>query len=152
MNFINNHFMKTIFFSFLFLISSFGFAQNNHIVKTEDGRRVLLKDNFTWEYIDVLKPGNTPMVKKSISPNSCVTDVNFKEPRLNSKVQSELKRGRASIKHIKKRVAKEYNCTIDEVQLLTVSENKQSGVYDFCVNGTKVKYKRVGNTIIKPLF
>lgn len=144
--------MKTVFFILIFLVSSFGFAQNNHIVKTEDGRRILLKSDFTWEYIDALKSEDTPQVKKIANLNSCVTDLSFKEPKLNSKVQSELKRGRASIKYIKKRVAKEYNCTIDEVQLLIVSENKQSGVYDFCANGTKVRYKRVGNNIIKPLF
>lgn len=146
--------MKVYLFILFFIVSSFSFAQNNHIVKTDDGRRVLLKADFTWEYIDALKAGNTPVsaIKKPFNKNNCTNSVNFKEPKLNSNIQSQLKRGRATVKHIKKKAAKDYNCTIDKVQLLSVSETKQSGVYDFCVNGVKVRYKRVGHAIIKPLF
>lgn len=147
--------MKAYYFILFFIVSSFSFAQNNHIVKTDDGRRVLLKADFTWEYIDAVKAEKVPVLTKELKKhkqNGCSVSDGFKEPRLNGKIQSQLKRGRASIKYVKKKVAKDNNCTLDKVQLLSVSESKQNGVYDFCVDGIKVRYKRVGNAIIKPLF
>ena len=150
--------MKAFFLILFFTFSISSFAQDNYIVKTEDGRRVLLKADFTWEYIDALQPKNTAGSQKKgtkklkeVRKNNCRIAANFTEPKLNNKIQAQLKRGRATIKHIKKKVAKEYNCTIEEVILLSASETKQSGLYDFCANGTKVRYKRVGNSIAKPL-
>ena len=144
--------MKAFFFILLVTFTSLSFAQDNYIVKTEDGRRVLLKADFTWEYIDLEKPNtNNPLAvaAKSKEKNNCDISLGFSEPKLNNKVQAELKRGRATVKHIKKKVAKDYNCSIDQVLLLSATETKKSGVYDFCANGTKVSYKRVGSTIIK---
>ncbi|WJJ97226.1 DUF3157 family protein [Algibacter luteus] len=145
--------MKTYFFILLFLISAISFAQNNHIVKTEDGRRVLLKADFTWEYIDAEAPAvnNLPVeVQSQVSKSSeCKLTDDFVEPKLDQKIQQQLKKGRATINHIKKKVAKDNNCTLEEVLLLTVSEQKSKGLYTFCANGKLVKYKRVGNTIIK---
>lgn len=140
--------MKTSFFILLFILSSFGFSQNNYIVKTEDGRRVLLKADFTWEYIDANNSdsANGLITKES---NVCNLAEDFVEPDLNNKIQAQLKKGRATIKHVKEKVAKDNNCTVDDVLLLTVSEQKSKAQYTFCVNGKKVKYKRVGNTIIK---
>jgi len=147
------YFMKPLFFILLFTISSFSFAQNNHIVKTEDGRRVLLKGDFTWEYIDAEKPKPSAELKKPLTLNNgCNISANFEEPKLNNRIQAQLKRGHATIKHIKKRVAKDYNCSVNDVLLLDASETKQNGVYHFCIDGTEVKYKRVGNAIVKPLF
>tara|TARA_R110002096_G_scaffold223156_1_gene412162 strand:- start:1685 stop:2152 length:468 start_codon:yes stop_codon:yes gene_type:complete len=150
--------MKISFFILLFFISSFSFAQNNHIVKTEDGRRVLLKADFTWEYIDTEIP-KTKTVKKKIAEvkeksepvenNACKLADDFEEPKLDNKIQNQLKKGRATISHIKKKVAKDYDCTVQDVVLLSVSEKKANGIYDFCANGKKVSYKRVGNSIIE---
>tara|TARA_R110002126_G_scaffold203687_4_gene351192 strand:- start:286 stop:735 length:450 start_codon:yes stop_codon:yes gene_type:complete len=144
--------MKTCFFLSLFLIFSIGFAQNNHIVKTEDGRRVLLKTDFTWEYIDAEKSvtnGSAMNIPKSKESTSCNLAEDFVEPKLDKKIQAQLKRGRATISHVKKKVAKDYNCSVDDVLLLSVSEQKAKGVYHLCANGKKVAYKRIGNTIIK---
>ncbi|SFZ89837.1 Protein of unknown function [Flaviramulus basaltis] len=140
--------MKFSFFLLLFVISSFAFAQNNYIVKTEDGRRVLLKADFTWEYIDAdnSDSANALIAKES---NTCNIAEDFVEPELNNKIQSQLKKGRATIEFVKKKVAKDFNCTEDEVLLLSASEQKAKAVYEFCANGTKVSYKRIGNTIIK---
>ena len=142
--------MKRLFFILLLTISTVGFAQNNFIVKTEDGRRVLLKADFTWEFIDLEKP-KTVNQSNELSNlkmnNNCNTSIGFSEPKLNSKIQSELKRGRASMPYIKKKVAKKYNCKKEDILLLSVSENKQKGVYKFCANGTIVTYKRLGNSI-----
>lgn len=147
--------MKTCFFISLFLISCVGFSQNNYIVKTEDGRRVLLKADYTWEYIDLEIPvGKTidsSLVAESVpvKTNNCNLVEDFIEPKLNSKIQSQLKKGRATMKHVKNKVAKDYNCDVDDVILLTYKEQKESGVYGFCADGEKVTYKRMGNTIMK---
>lgn len=144
--------MKFSFLILLFLISSISFGQNNLIVKTEDGRRVLLKADFTWEYIDAesTKMNNiTSETQKPDKKDVCNIADNFEEPKLDKKIQNQLKKGRATISHIKKKVAKDNNCTVDEVVLLSASEQKAKGMYDFCANGKKVTYKRVGNSIIE---
>ena len=140
--------MKTYGLLLLFLVSFVGFAQNNHIVKTEEGRRVLLKADFTWEYIDA-ENTSTTSVLNPIKSTSCDLAEDFEEPKLDNKIQAQLKRGRATISHVKKKVAKDYNCSVDDVLLLSVSEQKAKGVYHLCANGKKVAYKRIGNTIIK---
>ena len=132
--------MKFYLIIALFLVTCFSFSQNNEIVKTEDGRRVLLKADYTWEYIDLEKP------KKS---TNCNLAEDFTEPPLNNKIQSQLKRGRATIIHVKEKVAKDYNCAVEDVILLSFSEQKAKGIYNFCANGTRVTYKRNGYTIIE---
>jgi len=144
--------MKTYFFLLIFLISSIGFAQNNHIVKTEDGRRVLLKADFTWEYIDAeysVANGSVMNISKSKESTSCNLAEDFVEPKLDKKIQAQLKKGRATMNHVKTKVAKDYNCEEADVLLLSVSEQKSKAVYHFCANGKEVTYKRVGTTIIK---
>ena len=136
----------------VFFISCFGFSQNNHIVKTEDGRRVLLKADFTWEYIDMKAPTVDESIKeavKAIEKSTCNLEEGFEEPKLDSKIQSKLKRGRATINYVKKKVAKDNNCEAADVLLLSYTEQKEKAVYYFCANGAKVKYKRVGFTIIR---
>lgn len=144
--------MKKSLLIFLFFISFIGFSQNNYIVKTDDGRRVLLKADFTWEYIDA----EAPVVKnaieekvKAVEANGCNLAQDFVEPELDKSLQTQLKKGRATIDDIKKKVAKDHRCQVEDVILLSVSEDKAKGAYDFCVNGTKVSYKRNGHTILK---
>jgi hypothetical protein len=147
--------MKTSFFIFLFLISCVGFAQNNYIVKTEDGRRVLLKADYTWEYIDLEAPAekttDSTLVAETLPApsNMCNLGPDFVEPALNSKIQSQLKKGRATMKHVKKKVAKDYNCSAEDVILISCKEQKESGAYILCANGTRVAYKRMGTSIMK---
>ncbi|MDP5157500.1 MAG: DUF3157 family protein [Flaviramulus sp.] len=144
--------MKNAYFIILFIVSSFAFSQNNHIVKTDDGRRVLLKADFTWEYIDAETPKGNNIVKevaKSSKNKSCELPADFKEPELDNKIQNQLKKGRATMSHVKLKVAKDYKCSVDDVLLLSVSEQKSKGIYDFCANGKRVTYKRVGNSIIE---
>ncbi|WP_242083949.1 DUF3157 family protein [Aestuariivivens sediminis] len=145
--------MKNGFFLYLCLLfSGLGFAQNNYIVKTEDGRRVLLKADYTWEYIDAA-PNKTmtevPQISHSKTDKACQLTPDFVEPKLDQKIQNQLKKGRATLDHIKQKVAKDYECSVEDVLLLRVSEQKSKGSYDFCANGRKVSYKRVGNAIIE---
>lgn len=143
--------MKNLLFISMFLVSFVGFSQNNHIVKTEDGRRVLLKADFTWEYIDIEKPVSNDFAttKKPVKVDGCNLPKDFEEPKLNGNIQSQLKKGRATIKHIKEKVAKDYECTVEDVTLLSASEKKRIGTYTFCANGKKVYYKRNGHKIVE---
>lgn len=126
------------------------FSQTNEIVKSEDGRRILLKADYTWEYIDIapkedLKPTKTEVFKTI----GCTTESDFSEPKLNGKIQARLRKGRATVKHIKKRIAKAYGSESKNVLLLSAKETREKGNYEFCLNGEIIKYKRVGNTLIQ---
>lgn len=137
--------MKNCVLILVVLVSFTGFSQDNHILKTDDGRRVLLKADFTWEYIDL----QTPVIDNATKKQLCDIDDNFKAPKLNSKIQAQLKRGGATIDDVKKKVAKDYDCELTDVFLLDLTEQKAKAVYYFCANGEKVTYKRIGNAIIK---
>lgn len=143
--------MKHFFIVVAFLISYSALSQNNHIVKTEDGRRVLLKADFTWEYIDLEAPKNTQTSIIAKNSNTCNLPADFNEPKLDKKIQTQLKKGRATINHIKKRVAKDYKCTVNDVILISVKESKATAIYNFCANGTKTTYKRTGHSFAKKL-
>lgn len=148
--------MKNYILSLFFLISFIGFSQNNHIVKTDDGRRVLLKADFTWEYIDLEKntpndslKTNTKAIATPLKNQTCGLAKDFTEPKLNSKIQAQLKKGRATIKYVKEKVAKDNNCSVTDVILVSVREQKTKATYNFCANGKNVTYKRIGNSIVK---
>ncbi|TXG37006.1 DUF3157 family protein [Seonamhaeicola maritimus] len=148
--------MKSFLLTSLFFISFLSFSQDNHIVKTEDGRRVLLKADFTWEYIDLVKPKikevkTETTVAKTSKGDTCKLAEDFVEPKLDKKIQTELKKGRATIIHVKKKVAKDNKCEVEDVILLSAKESKASGIYHFCANGTKVVYKRSGHSIAKKI-
>ena len=140
--------MKKCLFILLFLISCISFSQNNHIVKTEDGRRVWLKADFTWEYIDADTPKESA-TEAPMKKDECKLADGFTEPELDNKIQSQLKKGRATIDHVKAKVAKDYNCKVEDVFLLSFTEQKAKAVYYFCANGKKVTYKRTGHAIIE---
>jgi len=153
-------FLVTLFIA----ISSIALAQTSTVVQLKDGRSVLLKPNFTWEYIELAQEKTieaTVPLKKVLTEEeieaakpalptskSCVPD-GFVEPKTSTKVQAYLKRGRATLKHIKRRVAKDNNCSVDDVTLLSFRESNQKGTYTFCANGKTVRYKRLGFTISK---
>lgn len=147
--------MKSFFFIAFFFASLISFSQDNHIVKTEDGRRVLLKADFTWEYIDLVKPQATKQEEtqklESSNETVCNLPLDFEEPNLDKKIQNQLKKGRATIEHVKKKVAKDFKCDVEDVILLSVKETKASGTYNFCIKGTKVTYKRSGHNVAKKL-
>ncbi len=145
--------MKSLLFAALFLISFSALSQNNYIVKTDDGRRVLLKADYTWEYIDLETPKTIQGETKStpLKTNTCNLAADFEEPKLNKKIQTQLKKGRATITHIKKKVAKDLKCTVEDVILLSAKESKATGTYNFCANGAKVTYKRNGHSFAKKI-
>jgi len=154
--------MKLIVAFCFFLCTLLSFSQNNYIVKTEDGRRVLLKNDFTWEYIDMpvqqgpkANPVPQPILEQPPAQNippaipNCGLGKVFREPKLNQKTQSQLKRSRTTMKDLKRKVAKDFNCTDQEVTLISLNEDAKKGNYTFCVQGQRIEYKRVGNSFFK---
>ena len=144
--------MKGVLSVLLFFVTAVIFAQKGEIIKTEDGRRVLLKADYTWEYIngkDSVAYAVAQELPKSTDENACNLEADYVEPKLDSKIQAQLKRGRSTMEYVKKKVAKDQNCTVADVLLISFSEQKTRAVYRFCANGSKVTYKRIGNSIIK---
>lgn len=145
--------MKSILLLFFLGISTVAIAQKSHIVTTEDGRKVILKPDFTWEYLDAktaqsLALAKTDMPKSGDDP-SCQLPENFKEPKLSVKIQNQLKRGHSAIEDIKEKVAKDNEVPVSDVILVSASEQRTKGEYHFCVKGKKQVYKRLGNSIMK---
>jgi hypothetical protein len=143
--------MKKLLFVLLGLASCLGFSQNNYIVKTDDGRRVLLKADYTWEYIDQ-QPAAAGEIVTTAAPlkaNTCLLAPDHEEPKVNKKIQAQLKKGRATLAHVKKKVAKDYGCTVADVILISISETPRMSKYTFCANGEKVFYKRNGHKILE---
>ena len=81
---------KLLIISFLFL-SFFTFSQNK-IATTEDGKRVLLRENNTWEYID-----SKGKAELNTSNDKCNLASDYVEPKREQSIQSWLKRGDATI-------------------------------------------------------
>ncbi|WP_158009596.1 DUF3157 family protein [Tenacibaculum todarodis] len=128
--------MKKIIFINLLLITSLSFAQTK-IATTEDGKKVLLKDDKTWEY---LNPDTKPK-------NSCVVDANFKEPKW--KKSSSWKRMGTRVDDLKKHISVDLGIDEKKIILLSLSEQLGNAVYQLCVDGTKMKYRRTGSVFRK---
>lgn len=145
--------MKNYITLILFLISIIAYTQEGEVVKTKNGKSVLLKADFTWEYVstDSSKVVVAVTKKTVVKNNSCNLPVDFIEPQLDKKIQTQLKKGRATIVHVKRKVAKDFECNTEDVILLSAKESKANGIYNFCVKGKKVTYKRNGHSIAKKL-
>ena len=115
------------------------------IAKTEDGRRVILNKDKTWEFIDT-----KPNIDNSKSNNKgCNIGKDFVEPKNDKKVTSWLKKVDATTDDLKKHVAVDNDCTIADVILLNISEQKGNGIYSLCVKGIEMKYRRAGSVFFK---
>lgn len=151
--------MRTILSIIFLAFSSVCLAQTSTVVQLKDGRSILLKPDFTWEYIELTQENLSPKkelttleteaTKPALPTSKSCVPAGFQEPKPSIKIQSYLKKGRATIAHIKKRVAKNYKCTLSDITLLSFRETKQKGTYTFCACGETVRYKRLGFTISK---
>lgn len=111
------------------------------IAKTEDGRRVILNENKTWEFID-------QTAKKNDSQNSgCNLPIDFKEPK--GKNSAWLRRGDATLKDLKKHASVDFDCEVEDVIVIKASEQKGNGSYTLCVNGKMIKYRRAGTVFFQ---
>lgn len=126
--------MKKLFIYSLLLASTLTFAQNK-TATTDDGKKVILKSDKTWEYD----------TKSTSSENDCVLDANYVEPKSEKGINSWLKKFDATTDDLKKHVAVENDCKVEDVKLLDISEQKGNGMYKLCVKGKKMKYRRTGS-------
>jgi len=112
------------------------------IAKTEDGRRVILNDDQTWEFID-------KVAKESASSDTDFPDCNlpadFQEPEVDRKIQGWLKKFDAQVEDLKKHAAVDNDCSVDNIKLTSVSEQKGNGNYVLCVKGKEMRYRRTGS-------
>ena len=135
--------MKKLIICILIILSNLSSAQSK-IATTEDGKRVLLRDNNTWEFID----GNSKPDTKN-PDNKCNLPANYVEPKPDKSIQSFLKRGDATIEDLRKHIAVENECELTDVKFLRISEQKGNGMYSVCVKGKEMKYRRIGTAFLK---
>lgn len=122
-------------------ITTISFGQTL-IAKTEDGRRVILNNDKTWEFIDKVAKASSSTDEKF---PDCNLPKDFEEPKGNRKIQGWLKRVDAQIKDLKDHVAVDNNCSVDDIKVTSVSEQKGNGNYVLCVNGKEMRYRRTGS-------
>lgn len=79
----------------------------------------------------------------------CDLPTNYQEPAPDKKIQSFLKKVDATISDLRKHIAVENDCDEKDVVFLRMSEQKGNGIYDVCVNGKSMKYKRMGSVFTK---
>ena len=128
--------MKKLIFINLFLITSLSFAQTK-IASTEDGKKVLLKDNKTWEY---LNPETKPT-------NACVVEDGFIEPKWNK--SGSWKKMGTRVEDLKKHISIDLEVVENKITLLQLSEQMGNAIYILCVDGKKMKYRRTGSVFRK---
>lgn len=137
--------MKKIALFTMIIFASYSMKSQTLIAKTEDGRRVILNKDKSWEFIDA-KP-----VEDNSKSNSkiCKIGKDFVEPKSDKNVTSWLKKFDATTDDLKKHVAVDNDCTIADVILLNISEQKGNGMYSLCVKGIEIKYRRAGSVFFK---
>jgi hypothetical protein len=120
------------FLIFAFIITSaISFAQST-IATTESGRRVLLKKNNTWEYIDSETIKDTKTVVVAEKECDLKEDV-VKKPN----------------ERLRKHAAVENDCKPEEVKFIAMSQQIGGGTYSLCCKGKIVKYKKIGTVFMK---
>ena len=82
---------------------------------------------------------------------TCEVQSDFKEPTRDKKVEKWEKRMPAgtfpSLLDIKKHVAIDNDIDVSKIILLKLSEQAGNGIYEYCVDGKQMKYKRMGTVI-----
>lgn len=137
--------MKKIALFALIIVSSFTMKSQSLIAKTEDGRRVILNKDKSWEFID-----NKPVEDNNKPDNkSCKIGKDYVEPKSDKTIISWLKKSDATTDDLKKHVAVDNDCSIADVILLNISEQKGNGIYSLCVKGLEMKYRRTGSAFYK---
>ena len=116
--------MKKLFIYSLLLASSLTFAQNK-TATTEDGKKVILKSDKTWEYD----------TKTTTSENDCNLGADFKEVKANER--------------LRKHVAVENDCKLEDVKFISLTQGRGNGMYSLCVKGKMMKYKLIGSVFMR---
>jgi hypothetical protein len=77
----------------------------------------------------------------------CVIPEGYKEPEFMK--STFLKKLNSTVDDLKKHVSVENDCQISDVIVLALSEQKGNAMYSLCVNGKKMKYKRMGSVFMR---
>ena len=126
--------MKKITFLVMLLFASLTYAQQ--IVTTEDGKKLLLKEDGTYQ-----------LMEQANSKNSCVIDADFKEPKwITSKIRT---RNKTRVGDLKIFVSKDTGVEVDKIILLEADDTHANGTYVLCVDGQKKTYSRGGDVFRK---
>jgi hypothetical protein len=116
--------MKEIIITGLLFISMISTAQNK-TATTEDGRKVILKSDKTWQYSD----------EKETVTSDCNLGTGFVEVKGNER--------------LRKHVAVENDCKLEEVKFINLTESFGNGMYSLCVKGKMMKYKKIGTVFMR---
>lgn len=127
--------MKKLLIISTLLITTLSFSQTK-IATTEDGKKVILKGNNTWQYANA-----------SESKNTCVVDKDFKEPKW--KKSGAWKKMGTRVDDLKKHISIDVGVVESKIILLQLSEQLGNAVYILCVDGKKMKYRRTGSVFRK---
>jgi hypothetical protein len=60
-----------------------------------------------------------------------------------------LKKVDATTEDLRKHIAIDNDCDEKDIVFLRISEQKGNGIYDVCVKGKSMKYKRMGSVFMK---
>ena len=122
-----------------FLMAGMYFGQSAMVLKTEDGKDVVLESNGTWHYasnsIEQKKPDDYCNVEE-------INEVAARKSRL-------LKIGEARLKDLKKFVSVDQECDIENIKVIAASEQLGSGAYNVCACNRKVKYQKMGTVFMR---
>lgn len=81
--------------------------------------------------------------------SKCDLPANYQEPQPDKKIQRFLKIGDATIEDLRKHIAVENEVELSDIKFLRISEQKGNGMYQVCVKGKEMKYKRMGTVFMK---
>lgn len=121
---------KSILMGFLF-ISIISMAQNKKAT-TEDGKKVILKNDNTWEYVDAK---DKKLQTVTTITTDCDLGADFVEKKKNER--------------LRKHVAVENDCNPEDVKFISLTEGLGNGMYSLCVKGKIMKYKKVGTVFMR---
>ncbi|GAB5398982.1 MAG: hypothetical protein Aureis2KO_05670 [Aureisphaera sp.] len=128
--------MKKLLVYFLLISASSAFSQEINAI-TENGKKVILNEDFTWKYAN----------KNESSKVSCTIQNDFKEPKWN-KSKTWKKMG-TRVDDLKKHISIDLSVDENKIILLQLSEQLGNAVYVLCVDGVKMKYRRTGSVFRK---
>lgn len=113
--------MKNLFTLLILFITTAIYSQTQ-TATTENGKKVILKNDKTWEYVDV---------KSDLPECNLEKDASKANERL------------------RKHAAVENDCTVKDVKFINLIESLGNGMYSLCIKGKIMKYKKVGTVFMK---
>ena len=104
-------------------------------------KQLLLTLTFSLVTLTVLAQAS---IDKDEFPN-CELPVDFEEPEADKKIQKWLKRVDAQVKDLKAHASVDNDCSVEDIKVIRISEQKGNGNYVLCVNGKEMRYRRTGS-------